>query len=274
MWYKGIVMEVKDKYLIVMREDSTLVKIDIKDKPKVGERLIFTDEDIYEVREAKSLKKKNMTLFIALAAVLVLCILPIINNGNLKAYALVSLDINPSIEFELDENKNIINIYTINTDAKSIDLEDIKGLNIEEGVIKLKGMLESEKYNLKNDNMIVGFTFLRGIEDLNYEEDIKGIMGKNFNESKVLYLKGTKDDCEKAKERGISLGRYEAELDIDDDIEDIIEDMSVEEIMKLLNNNSGVYLNEEVKDEIEDELEDKLEEGQNDDREEDDINND
>ena len=128
MWYKGIVMEVKDKYLIVMREDSTLVKIDIKDKPKVGERLIFTDEDIYEVREAKSLKKKNMTLFIALAAVLVLCILPIINNGNLKAYALVSLDINPSIEFELDENKNIINIYTINTDAKSIDLEDIKGL--------------------------------------------------------------------------------------------------------------------------------------------------
>ena len=135
-------------------------------------------------------------------------------------------------------------------------------------------MLESEKYNLKNDNMIVGFTFLRGIEDLNYEEDIKGIMGKNFNESKVLYLKGTKDDCEKAKERGISLGRYEAELDIDDDIEDIIEDMSVEEIMKLLNNNSGVYLNEEVKDEIEDELEDKLEEGQNDDREEDDINND
>ena len=64
-----------------------------------------------------------------------------------------------------------------------------------------------------------------------------------------------------AKEKGVSLGKYEAMLKLDDDVlEEELEKLSVPELMDLLKEYSNTpYLDEEMKEEIQDELEDKIE---------------
>ena len=53
--FKGIVMEIKDDYVIVMKEDGTLVRIQKKDNLKVGKSIFFFEEDIYIRTTGKSL---------------------------------------------------------------------------------------------------------------------------------------------------------------------------------------------------------------------------
>lgn len=258
MYNKGIILEIKSKYSIVMTQDSNIVKIKNKKDMKVGSSILFLDEDIYQNNIINFSFSKALYPLIA-AIFLFIFILPIFKN-NTTAYSLVSFDLNPSIQIELNKNKKIINIYGINDDGKSIPLEELKGLSLNDGALKLKEILESQGYVLSNDRVLIGFTFFKNINDPTYEEDIKNIISKNFNNTNLLYLKGNNSDILKAKNKGVSLGRYEANLELDDDIiEDKIENMSVDEIFDLLDGKAGIYLNEEIIDELEDKLDDNLE---------------
>ena len=272
MWFKGIVMEVNEDYSLVMKEDSQIVRIKNKEGMKKGDINIFLEEDLYEEKISNNKNKNKIIVSIlSIAAVLAIIVLPMMQNNKINSYALVSLDINPSINFELDDDMNIVSIRGINKDGKNLNLESLNGLTLDEGLKKLKLYLENEKYNLSKDSIIVGFTFLTDKEDNAYENDVKSIIGTEFKDSKTAFFKGTKENSEVAKQKGMSLGRYEAKLSMDEDImEEQIENMSVEEILDLLKNKKNIYLNEEQVEELQDELEDRLEDRYDDEDEEDD----
>ena len=272
MWFKGIVMEVKEDYSLVMKEDSQIVRVKNKEDMKKGDINIFLEEDLYEEKISNNKNKNKIIVSIlSIAAVLAIVVLPMMQNNKINSYALVSLDINPSINFELDDDMNIVSIRGINKDGKNLNLESLNGLTLDEGLKKLKLYLENEKYNLSKDSIIVGFTFLTDKEDNAYENDVKSIIGTEFKDSKTAFFKGTKENSEVAKQKGMSLGRYEAKLSMDEDImEEQIENMSVEEILDLLKNKKNIYLNEEQVEELQDELEDRLEDRYDDEDEEDD----
>ena len=271
MWFKGIVMEVKKDYSLVMKEDSQIVRVKNKEGMKKGDINIFLEEDLYEEKISNNKNKNKIIVSIlSIAAVLAIIVLPMMQNNKINSYALVSLDINPSINFELDDDMNIVSIRGINKDGKNLNLESLNGLTLDEGLKKLKLYLENEKYNLSKDSIIVGFTFLTDKEDNAYENDVKSIIGTEFKDSKTAFFKGTKENSEVAKQKGMSLGRYEAKLSMDEDImEEQIENMSVEEILDLLKNKKNIYLNEEQVEELQDELEDRLEDRYDDEDEED-----
>ena len=272
MWFKGIVMEVNEDYSLVMKEDSQIVRIKNKEGMKKGDINIFLEEDLYEEKISNNKNKNKIIVSIlSIAAVLAIVVLPMMQNNKINSYALVSLDINPSINFELDDDMNIVSIRGINKDGKNLNLESLNGLTLDEGLKKLKLYLENEKYNLSKDSIIVGFTFLTDKEDNAYENDVKNIIGTEFKDSKTAFFKGTKENSEVAKQKGMSLGRYEAKLSMDEDImEEQIENMSVEEILDLLKNKKNIYLNEEQVEELQDELEDRLEDSYEDDDDDDD----
>ena len=260
MWFKGIVMEVKEDYSLVMKEDSQIVRVKNKEDMKKGDINIFLEEDLYEEKTSNKKNKGIIISILSIAAVLAIIVLPMMQSNKINSYALVSLDINPSINFELDDNMNIVSIRGINKDGKNLNLESLNGLTLDEGLKKLKIDLENKKYNLSKDSIIVGFTFLTDKEDNIYENDVKNIIGTEFKGSKTAFFKGTKKNSEVAEQKGISLGRYEAKLSMDEDImEEQIENMSVEEILDLLKNKKNIYLNEEQVEELQDELEDRLE---------------
>ena len=261
MYNKGIILEIKDKYSLVLKDDSTIVRISNKEDMKVGDTIFFLEEDLYASDKRKNNMKNKIIPILTIAAMLVLLVIPIVKqNISGGTYALMSIDINPSIEFELDKNKNIVNVYGTNDDGKTINLEELKGKTLEEGIKILEKYLTKNYGNSKEG--IVGFTFINKISNDKYENEVKETISKGLNNTKFIYLKGTKEDIALAKEKGVSIGRYEALRDLDEDIiEDAIENMSVNEIMSLLNQHgkNNIYLNEEVMDELQDELEDRNE---------------
>lgn len=244
MYFKGVVMEIKDDYVVVMKDDSTMVKVKNKDEAKVGDVVVFFEDNIYEIKSSKH-NKFNKVFFplIAVAAVLIVLVFFMVNNNKDTSYALMSLDVNPSVQIELDKNKKIINIEGLNNDGKQLNLGTLKGMNLESGINQIKIILENQKYPVNNDNAIVGFTFLEEQEDIQYEEDIKNIVKNSLDKTKTAYLSATKQDIEKAKEKGLSLGRYIAYVNIKDDSKNNIENLTVKQILELLNNEANIYLN-------------------------------
>lgn len=146
---------------------------------------------------------------------------------------------------------------------------------MEEGIKILETYL-SKNYSDSKEG-IVGFTFIDKISNDKYENEVKDTVSKGLNNTKFVYLKGTEEDIALAREKGVSLGRYEALCDLDEDtLEDTIEHMSVDEIMSLLgaDGKDNVYLNEEVMDELQDELEDRTENESDDDEDDEDDDDD
>lgn len=272
MYKKGIILEIKEHYSIVMTDDSNIVRIKNKENMILGDTILFLEDDLYT--KESTFKIKYLTPLIAVAAIFLFMFVNPLFKSEASPYSLVSLDINPSLHLELDANKNILSAKGVNKDGSALSLKQLQGLSLEGGVIKIKELLEAEGISLKTHKALVGFSFLSNSENPAYEEDIKNILSSTLNETKILYFKGSLTDLENAKAMGISLGRYKAEINIDvNDIEDKIESMTVEEIFKLLKGKEGIYLNKELQEELMDELDDRLDsEDQNED--EDDNNDD
>lgn len=278
--FKGIVMEIKDDYVIIMKEDGTLVRIKNKDDLKVGKSIFFFEEDIYIKKEtAKVIPfRKYIVPLGAIAALFIILINPIMNMFSTKmnnVYAVLTFDINPSIEFELDQNGIIKDVKGINDDAIALGLDKIKGMTFEEGTLVLKDLLSQNNYLSNNNAVLIGFSFI-GNENINYEKDIQKTIQNTFKGTDVAFLKGQKSDLEKAQSQGISLGKYEALVKLDEDnFEDAIENLSTQEMLELLRNVDGsIFLDEEQLDELQDELEDRLEDENDRDDNDDDDNND
>ena len=274
--FKAIVMEIKEKYIIVMKDGGEIVRINKKNDLKIGETIFCLDEDIYNGRvESKNKGLKNLLIPLgAVAALLLIFINPIFNrfSSNLNnTYAVLTFDVNPSIEFNLDAKGKIIDVKGINDDGKMLDINTIKGLTVEEGAVKLKGILTNNNYLGNGNSVLVGFSFLGG-DNLQYEEKVQNVVKTTFNDTNVAFIKGNKQSLAMAEQQGISLGKYEAISQLDEEgIEEAFENLSTQELLDLLKaNNSNLFLNEEALDELQDELEDRLE----DEQEDDDENND
>ena len=274
--FKGIVMEIKDDYVIVMKEDGTLARIKNKDGLKIGNPIFFFEEDIYVKKEAAKVIpfKKYIVPLGAIAALFIILINPIMNIFTSKmnnVYAVLTFDINPSIEFNLDEKGIIKSVKGINDEAIALGLDKIKGMTFEEGTIALRDLLSQSNYLNNNNAVLVGFSFI-GNENIDYEKDIQQVIKNTFKGTDVAFLKGEKSDLEKAQSQGISLGKYEALVKLDEDnFEDAIENLTTQEMLELLRNVDGsIFLDEDQLEELQDELEDRLEdEIENEDKDED-----
>jgi hypothetical protein len=148
-----------------------------------------------------------------------------------EAYAVVSLDINPSIQIEADNKLNIIKVEGVNDDAKKIDFSDIKDISLESGMQKIKDKLEEKNYLKTNKDILVGYAFANNEDNSKYEEDLIGTIHSTFDEQDVVYVKGDKEAVDEAKTKNISLGRYEAALKVEDQgIKNNIDKAPVKEI--------------------------------------------
>lgn len=278
--FKAIVMEIKEKYVIVMKDGGEILRINKKSDLKIGETIFCLDEDIYNGRVgSKNKGLKNLLIPLGVVAALILIFInPIFNrfSSNLNnTYAVLTFDVNPSIEFNLDANGKIINVKGLNDDGKVLDINTITGLTVEEGAIKLKEILTKDNYLGNGNSILVGFSFL-GNDNIEYEENVQNIVKTTFNDTNVAFVKGNEQSLAMAAEQGISLGKYEAIAKLDEDgIEEAFENLSTQELLDLLkSNNSNLFLNEDALDELQDELEDRLEDEQEDDNSHDDDHND
>ena len=279
--FKAIIMEVKEDYIIVMKEGGSLVKINKKGDLKVGQSIYCFEDDLYiekVVNKRKSFTSYIVPLGVVAALLCVLC-LPMIKNTSPISnndYAILTFDVNPSIEFNLDEDGKIINVSGINDDSNKLNIDNLKGISLKEGASKLRDILSNENYLGNKNSVLVGFSFIGKNDNASYEKMVQTTVKDTFTGTNVAFMKGNEDAIKKAKEQGISIGKYEAIAKLDEDgIEEAFENLSTQELLDLLKaNNSNVFLNEDALDELEDEIEDRVEGDEDDDFDEDDHDDD
>lgn len=221
MMKKGLIMELKKDYAIMLNDDGSMDKIVIKPGMAVGQKIFYFDEDIIKVSSSSQGKFKYnvfMKSFGSIAALFLIAFTFFYNMNINRTCAIVSLDINPSIQIEVDNNAKIIKVEGMNDDGKSIDFTGIKGCNINEGIKTIKDILVEKEYLKNNKDVLVGVAFVKDGDKAAYEENIKEAVFSTFDTETVAYIKAEdKDDVIEAKEQGISLGRYEASKAVADE---------------------------------------------------------
>lgn len=270
MLYKGIVIEIKDDYSIVITNESEFFRIKNKDGMQVGEKIYFLEEDIYnkeelnisqkeeenqdkevkviDFNEKKEKSKKNKVnvykRLVSVAAAIAIIVGTVIYTSAPKSYATVSFDENgSSVELSLDKNKNINSTSLINGKLNISDDDDFSMV-----LDQLYNQIKQDSKNNKKGRVLVGLCFEED-EDLAYEKEIKALISQKFKGLNVMYVRVDKNQVSQNQNAEISMGEYAAMKMIE---EDDIEGMTMDKLNQMLNDGKYSYLREEILDELED----------------------
>lgn len=133
---------------------------------------------------------------------------------NKLAYAIVSVDINPSFELYIDLQDNVIEINPLNEDAKTLILDPLIGLPVSDVVEDLIKQAQDSGYinltDMNQDTVIIS-TISYGSDGVKLVRDIQIKLRSSLSidrSIKSYILKATDEDREEAKRENISLGIY------------------------------------------------------------------
>lgn len=270
MLYKGIIIEVKDEYSIVMTNESEFLRIKNKEGMNVGDKIYFLEEDIYnteentilsdqskeneeksniiDFKEKKEKSKNNMSRIykrlVSIAATIAIIVGAVIYTSSPKSYATVSFDENgSSLELNLDKNKKVNSTSLING---SLDISDDDDFSMV--LDQLYKQIKRDSKNNKNGRVLVGLCF-EDTEDLAYEKEIKNLISQKFKGLNIMYVRVDKNQVNMNQNAEISMGEYAAMKMIE---EDDIEGMTMDRLNQMLKDGKYKYLREEILDELED----------------------
>lgn len=205
---------------------------------------VINKEIIYE----KVLERRNGYMRKAVTVLAVAVVIAggaLFYNYNLKndvKYNLVTVDINPSVGFMIDEDQNVVEVLTLNDDAV-VAVEDLKleGMNIEEAIDKVVDTSIEMGYidELSEDNVVNVTTYLedeKENDELNAKIRTKVETRLEARKVNSLVIKNGLDEEMKAKadEYDISYGKMliiSRATNLDKDlVEKDLVDMSIKEI--------------------------------------------
>lgn len=240
---KGMIMEIKRNYAIALNDEGFMEKITSKQNLEVGQKVFYFEDDVVKTTTNKDYMHNNLIKAFGSIAALFLLVFTFFNPiNNAQAYAIFSLDINPSIQIEADSNQKIIKVEGVNSDGKNINFSDIKDIPIYEGIDKIKEKLIEKNYLETNKEVLVSIAFIEkeNVDNSAYANNITDAIKSTFDTETVTYIKGNKEGVDEAKAKGISLGRYEASLVADEETKDIIDKAPVKDITSSIKDKPNV----------------------------------
>ena len=137
------------------------------------------------------------------------------------AFAMISVDINPSFEVYVDANGNVLSIEAINEDAKTLDVSLFVGLPAQEAVADIIDSAETAGFintEDQSDDYVLVTTVLLEEEnpDNQKKQDNLGQLirerveaaGELGDTTKVAIIKATKVELFEAREKDVPMGLY------------------------------------------------------------------
>ncbi|OOM70474.1 anti-sigma-I factor RsgI [Clostridium puniceum] len=240
---KGMIMEVKKSYVIALNDNGMMEKIKFKPNMEVGQKIFYFEDDIVTATASKVHRHNNfIKTFGSIAALFLLVFTFFSTIRPEQAFAVVSIDINPSIQIEADSKQKIIKVDGVNDDGKKIDFSDIKDISLDEGMQKIKEKLVEKNYLEANKEVLVGVAFIKNGDTSGYEENLQAAIRTTFNTEDITYVKADKEEVDEAKTENISLGRYKAKetASVDEATKDKMGKAPVKEITALIKDKENV----------------------------------
>lgn len=217
MIYKGKVLEVNNDFAIVLTNSMEYLKVKKKAGLLVGNQILFVEDDVYK---ENSISYKNMLGYAAVLAVMLLSISFIanfsaINNLFTATAAIVSVDINPSVELKVDNKHKVIKATPLTADAHEILSDQLKGLDIEDAVFALilnakeKQYLTPERNSILISTIAMENNFMLDKENLRQRIEAKLEEEQEIDEILIAYIEGNRKDIREARRQNLSIGKYE-----------------------------------------------------------------
>lgn len=248
MEYSGKIIKIIDNEAIVMTNDFEVVRIKLRKKANVGEKIHFYAKDIIvvgfntpvnlsefevdsqanndnEFRKSEKIsyfEKKKPKRFISAAAVcasfvLIFLMMQFFTYFNKKEYTYIDVDINPSFSFTVDGKGMVDSVNLLNEDAaKFVEGMEFKKVSFAD-VLKL--ILNNYKEQLSYEEETVVLIAVAFSDERNYEVKEKKFLDELMNLNKAIGKKEMENVTVKAVivdekvrnealEHNISMGKY------------------------------------------------------------------
>ena len=255
MIYKGTVIEIYYDSIVVMAEDCTFKRIKKSDGLEEGMEIYFEDRDIIK---NSNFTIKNISKGVAAVLIFAVTSLYVLGfwNENYKSVALLAVDINPSVEMEINKNYRVIKISALNEEASKLPLEDLKNYPLIDALEEIVEMVETAGYIKKDESNRVLVTSVelksndegdKNLDNLIMEgkKKIEEVSNERGQQIEVVTIKSDRETLNKAKEENISVGKME----IYKEIEDENKNQDKNEIMELKDKKSEESIKEVEKNE-------------------------
>ena len=219
MVYRGCVVRIEESFAIVLTTGAQYLRVIKKEGLTTGKEILFVEEDLYQ--EKPSVFKS----FGLVAAVMMLLFLSVTAYNTLQHWlplqqvvAIVSLDINPSLELEVNRENKVLRGVAVNEEGKLLVEPSLKGLAVEDAVLQVVDKAKSLQYiTAEKKALLISTVILKEEIELS-QSQLEGVIMKKLDEEAVLqevqlvYVRGKKEDLQKAREEKISIGKYEVFL--------------------------------------------------------------
>ncbi|MGE7589475.1 anti-sigma-I factor RsgI family protein [Peribacillus sp. NPDC101480] len=222
---KGVILSVNKRFVTLLTPEGEFLKTKRQERVyEVGEEITFSpakQKFTLAFSNFHSSFKKTAVLSIASTFLILFSILPSYFSGPVSAY--MTIDVNPSIELELDDDLEVLKLTGLNEDGKLVigQLKDWKGKDIKTVTNRIVETTKQLGYLKGNKQIVVSTTLLEKDKELdkNLKEEIKEISEQdNVSNTKMKVIQATKSDRKQAREQGISTGKYlEKKLNEDKD---------------------------------------------------------
>ena len=101
-------------------------------------------------------RKRNRRIALATAAVMLFALFVGIRQMADRTFAVIGLDVNPSVELSIDRNERVISAEALNDDGKSIIAEmDLKGTDVNVACYALVGSMLTKGYLTDTSNSVL-----------------------------------------------------------------------------------------------------------------------
>ena len=150
------------------------------------------------------MKKKIIIPIICVAVILIaLLVILLIPKGN-GVYSTITLDINPSIEINLDKEDKVIDVVALNDDAKELLEFETEGISLDNLLDNVAKKLWEKGY-VNENRIVVLMTYTEKVDVDDFDRKIRHIFGENNIDTDIIVVdEVTEEDKKYAEEHNIS----------------------------------------------------------------------
>ncbi len=245
--FKGLIIKTTKKYSLIITEDNQYCKIVSKEGMFVGQRIFFFSEDLINCSlieepqgfwQRSEILKKSVSL-----SVMIACILFFFMFGGVlglpadkASYAVVSVDINPSIEISINKEKYVTKVEILNQDGYQVAGQYLIGLKLDVALKLIINKSSETNFLKEKDTVLLAAAVnsaYQNIENNLSQSLITDLEQVNLpSEYSYLFLAADYQTYIKAKENSLSLGKYQAVLMTGGQIQpEKAKDMKVKELL-------------------------------------------
>ncbi|WP_035509969.1 anti-sigma factor domain-containing protein [Halobacillus karajensis] len=254
---KGIVMEQQKEYMIVMTSDGKFHRAENIEQAEIGMEVHFkTAHEPKVLHQWAQVLRNHHTRVAVVAIVFLMTLFPIFSwYGSNKAYAYVNIDINPSVELELNDKMQVIDVIPQNREAKEVvsSLDDWEKNDASAVTFELIQLSQERGYVNDAHQVLIGISYLKENINQDYTEEMETFLMDRSEEISIATFLVPEELRKKAHEQKASVNEMMADRidekkrnkDTEEDLPVTVEDDDKEIIQSFYKEESS---NEEQKE--------------------------